>query len=142
MSNEKKIVLDKNIVALTEEPAGGKTVQDVRLWLSYHESEGDLANALALVSNQVGWLDDEVYDYEEGTAEYSRALDIYTGWRDFYFELTKQALEIIKTRPELAGKISFEERVGTHYQILPFMSYHGYSDKNGWWIKSEERHSI
>ena len=138
MSNEKKIVLDEYIVALTEEPAGGKTVQDVRLWLSYHESEGDLADALALVSNQVGWLDDELYDYEEGTAEYKRALAIYTGWRDFYFELTKQALEIIKTRPELAGQINLEKRVGTHYQILPFMSYHGYSDKNGWWIKNEE----
>ena len=142
MSNEKKIVLDKDIVALTEEPAGGKTVQDVRLWLSCHTSESDFADVLALVSNQVGWLDDEVYDYEEGTAEYNRALAIYTGWRDFYFELAKQSLEIIKTKPELAGQANLEKRVGTHYQILPFMSYHGYLDKNGWWIKSEERHSI
>ena len=34
MKSEEKIILDKDIVALTGEPAGGKTVQDVRLWLS------------------------------------------------------------------------------------------------------------
>ena len=86
-----------------------------------HTSEGDLADVLALVSNQVGWVDDEVYDYEEGTAEYNHALVIYTEWRDFYFELTKQALEIIKKRPELASQINLEKRVGTHYQILPLV---------------------
>ena len=138
MKNEEKIILDEDIVALTEEPARGKTVQDVRLWLSYHTSEGDLANVLALVSNQVGWVDDEVYDYEEGTAEYKRALAIYTGWRDFYFELTKQVLEIIKTKSELADQVNLEKRIGIHYQIRPFMSLYGYSDKNGWWIKNEE----
>ena len=137
-NNGEKIILEKEIVALTEEPANGKTAQDIRLWLSCHTGEKDLANAMALVSNQAGWIADEVDDYKEGTTEYNTIIMIYERWRDLESELTDRIFSVSKSHPELNEQINWGENVGTHYQIKPFMELYGYIDKNGWWIDNTE----
>lgn len=122
--------MDKDIIVLTSEPAQGKTVGDVRLWVETHSGENNLAKAIALVSNQVGWLCHETDDHESESAK-QKALGNVNEWDDLYNELIKNVLEIY---PLENNGI----KTGTHYQISPFMKKHGFEDANGWWIPREE----
>ena len=44
--------MDKDIIVLTSEPAHGKTVGDVRLWVETHSGENNLAKAIIRLENQ------------------------------------------------------------------------------------------
>ena len=139
MERENKIKVEKNTFVMAEEPAAGLTVQDLRLWLRRHTSENDLADAEAITANQTGWLAFDVDEYEAERPERETILKEINGWLELESELTERILCISKSRPELDIQINWGENVGTFYQIRPFMELYGYSDQNGWWIKSDDK---
>ena len=62
-----------DIVLMMSEPIPNKTPTDVRIYFSERETEKDLADAFAIASNKFWWVEDNEYDYEEGTPEYIAA---------------------------------------------------------------------
>lgn len=121
----------KDIVVLATEPAQGKTLNDIWLLIKQKLSEKDLAEAVALVSNQVGWLCHEVEDNIKYSAEQEKAIKNLNEWNICYKELVER---ILKEYPCKSNDI----KAGIHYQISPFMKRHGFEDANGWWISREE----
>lgn len=110
------------------DPAPDMLPDDVRAKYGSAPDEKHLAEAFALVHNKFYWVEDEIYDYEEGTPEYQAAYDITTAWGELmdYYEkqifsiLKKEGIEIPST-----GQIKI---------LVPFMDRNGYLDGNGWWI--------
>ena len=51
----------------------GWSVDDVREWLTTHTDQQSIIDAYAAVHNQAIWIEDEEYDYEEGTTAYAYA---------------------------------------------------------------------
>ena len=60
------------ILIMGFEPDPERTPEDVRQWYSQDRSEAGLAKAFAAASNKFWWVEDNIYDYPEGTPEGSR----------------------------------------------------------------------
>ena len=120
------------IVIMASEPIPNKTPTDVRGYFAERKSERDLADAFAITSNKFWWVEDNVYDYEEGTPEYIAACAITDEWGSLMDEYEERIFMILRNEgaeiPE-TGRIKVLE---------PFMKRNGYRDGNGWWIKNKE----
>ena len=120
------------IVIMASEPIPNKTPTDVRGCFAERKSERDLADAFAIASNKFWWVEDNVYDYEEGTPEYISACAITDEWGALMDEYEERIFVILRNEgveiPE-TGRIKVLE---------PFMKRNGYRDGNGWWIKNKE----
>ena len=121
-----------NIVIMASEPIPNKTPTDVRGYFAERKSERDLADAFAIASNKFWWVEDNVYDYEEGTPEYIAACAITDEWGALMDEYEERIFMILRNEgveiPE-TGRIKVLE---------PFMKRNGYREGNGWWIKNKE----
>ena len=120
------------IVIMASEPTPNKTPTDVRGYFAERKSERDLADAFAIASNKLWWVEDNVYDYEKGTPEYIAARAITDEWGALMDEYEERIFMILRNEgveiPE-TGRIKVLE---------PFMKRNGYRDGNGWWIKNKE----
>ena len=120
------------IVIMASEPIPNKTPTDVRGYFAERKSERDLADAFAIASNKFWWVEDNVYDYEEGTPEYIAACAITDEWGALMDEYEETIFVILRNEgveiPE-TGRIKVLE---------PFMKRNGYREGNGWWIKNKE----
>lgn len=112
-----------------EEPMPGITPADVKEQYSGELTEQELADAFAISSNKFWWVEDDVYDYEEGTPEHQAACAITDAWGELMDYYESQIFAILQNEgvkiPE-TGRISVLE---------PFMLRNGYIDGTGWWIK-------
>ena len=120
-----------DIVLMMSEPIPNKTPTDVRIYFSERETEKDLADAFAIVSNKFWWVEDNVYDYEEGTPEYIAACAITDEWGALMDEYEERIFAILRNEG-----ISIANRGKS--VLYPFMKRNGYRDGNGWWIKDQE----
>ena len=69
-----------DIVIMESEPIPNKTPTDVRNYFIGRNTEKDLADAFVIVSNKFWWVEDNEYDYEEGTPEHIAACAITDEW--------------------------------------------------------------
>ena len=117
---------------MASEPIPNKTPTDVRGYFAERKSERDLADAFAIASNKFWWVEDNVYDYEEGTPEYIAACAITDEWGALMDEYEERIFMILRNE---GVEISETGRIKV---LEPFMKRNGYRDGNGWWIKNKE----
>ena len=119
----------ENFVIMGGEPYPNITPEDVRS--KFHGSlfGQDLADAFAVCSNKFWWVEDNVYDYEEGTPEHKKAQAITDEWGGLMDEYEEQILSILRS-----DGIDVPNR-GRIAVLAPVMERYGYKDGNGWWIK-------
>ena len=118
-------------IVLGSDPLPNVTPGEVRTWYLQHHNESGLASAFAASSNKAWWVEDNIYDYEEGTLEHKEACAITDAWFEAMDELEQEILDILRSEgvkiPE-AGRISV---------LRPFMERHGFIDRGGWWVRNE-----
>ena len=121
-----------DIVIMASEPTPDMTPTDVRNYFAKRKTEKDLADAFAIASNKFWWVEDNIYDYEEGTPEHRLAREITDEWGSLMYEYEERIFVILRSEgvviPE-TGRIKVLE---------PFMKRNGYRDGNGWWIKDKD----
>ncbi len=121
-----------DIVIVESDPIPNKTPTDVRNYFIGRNTEKDLADAFVIVSNKFWWVEDNEYDYEEGTPERIAACAITDEWGALMDEYEERIFAILRDEgikiPE-TGRIKVLE---------PFMKRNGYIDGNGWWIADEK----
>ena len=120
---------NENFMVMASEPHPNITPEDIRSRFHGCLSEKDLADAFAVCSNKFCWVEDNVYDYEEGTPEYEQAKAITDEWCELMDEYEEQIFVILR-----GEGIDIPER-GQIIVLTPFMEKHGYKNGNGWWIK-------
>lgn len=116
-----------------EEPLSDMTPQDLQNHFSGSLTEKELATAFALSSNEFWWVEDNVYDYEEGTPEHKEAKRITDEWCCLMEHYEEQIFDILRTE---GVEIPDTGRIVV---LIPFMERNGYLDGNGWWIEKPER---
>ena len=116
---------------MAKEPVPNMSAADVRAYFSDKYTENDLADAYAIAHNKFWWVEDNEYDYEEGTPEHKTACTITDEWGALKDAYKKRIFEILTTEgiaiPE-TGQIKVLE---------PFMERFGYTNCSGWWVKSQ-----
>lgn len=78
-----------------QESIPDKTAQEIRLLFAERTMERDLADAFALASNQFWWVEDNVYDFEEGTSEHQEACRITDEWGELMDEYKERIFELL-----------------------------------------------
>ena len=114
---------------MAHDPLPDVTASDARERYNDSLSGQDLADALAIISNKFWWIEDEEYDFEEGTAEYKKACAITDEWGDLMDDFKARVFAIL-----IKEGIKIPES-GQRAVLAPFMKKYGYDDKGGWWIK-------
>lgn len=118
-------------IIIGREPVPDLSPEDVREWLAHHNDENGLARAFAAADNKFWWVEDNKYDYREGTPEYEKAVRTTNAWGTLMAELKDKIFAILKTE-----HINIPET--RQIEILkPFMERNGYYNGNGWWIPTK-----
>lgn len=120
-----------DIVIMRNDPLPNKTPTDVRNYFAERKTEKDLADAYAISHNKFGWVEDDAYDYEEGTPEYEAARVIVDEWGALIDEYEERIFMILR------GEGIKIPKTGRIKVLKPFMERHDYIDGNGWWIKAK-----
>lgn len=122
-----------NTLILTTEPFVGFMPEDLRSWLRVYDGDGNLAQALAAVSNHTGDL-----GHEMGESEDYWLLYTYDAWS----ELEKEICEMIRESLKRSNQDRYTEydlsEQRLYYLVKPFMEQNGFRDGSGWWILKEE----
>lgn len=120
--------MDEQIIIMGSEPSPGLTLENARELISKITDEKSLAETFSLISNKAWWIEDEEYDYEEGTPEHEAACRNTDAWFGLMKEVEGRIFKILMDEGiEIPKK-------GTITVLDPFMRKNGFYDANGWWL--------
>lgn len=121
---------------MVSEPAPNLTVEAATILLAEIEKEQELADVFAAVDNKARWLEDNHYDFEQGTEEYRKACEISDQWFAVANELKEKIFSILREEG-----VAIPKR-GQICVLKPFMERNGYFDGGGWWIPKDRAKTV
>ncbi|MBE6606098.1 MAG: hypothetical protein E7635_03575 [Ruminococcaceae bacterium] len=125
----KDIDISKYAFVMCQEPSPDLTIEKANEIFDKIETEKDIANLFAVVHNKAWWIEDEEYDFDEGTGEYRKAVEKTDMWFSLADKLKDMIFDILKSEGiEVPDK-------GQIVVLEPFMKRNGFKDGQGWWIK-------
>ena len=126
---DKEIIINEDTFVMCGEPSPNLTIDKANQIFNEIETEKDIADLFAIVENKAWWIEDEVYDFEEGTDEYKKAVEKTDIWFALSDKLRKMIFDILKSEgAEIPDK-------GQIVVLEPFMKRNGFINGSGWWIK-------
>lgn len=124
-------MFDEDTVIMGGDPTPDVSIEEMKIIASQVETEKELADAYSMASNKAWWVEDDIYDYEEGTPEHKEACRITDEWFAVAEVIRNKIFEILKTE-------GVEVTNRGYIEILkPFMERNGYRDGKGWWVQIE-----
>ena len=81
---------------MAKEPVPNMSAAEVKAYFDDKHTEKDLADAYAIAHNKFWWVEDNEYDYEEGTPEHTAACAITEEWGSL---MDEYKVEIFETKP-------------------------------------------
>lgn len=124
----------RNTLILTTDPFVGFMPADLRDWITMHNTDPDLALALAGVHNHVGILGHELDKTDDHWLIYA-----FEAW----WEVEKELYDLIVASMRLSnqqGKTDYNLSLpGLHWLVKPFMEKNGFRDGTGWWVQAETK---
>ena len=125
-------MFDEDTVIMSGDPTLDVTIEEMNLFAMQAETEKELADAYAMASNKAWWVEDDIYDYEEGTPEHKEACRITGEWFAVAELIRNRIFEILKSE-------GVEVTNRGYIEILKlFMARNGYRDGRGWWVQNND----
>lgn len=128
-------LFENNTVVLASEPLLEVSIEEMRERIVGMTTVQQLVDTYANVFNKFWFVEDQTYDYEEGTVEYNIARQRLESWGTFMEELESKVIEEAIHQNLLKER---EENHGLVKQLEPFMNKYGYRDGCGWWVRKSE----
>lgn len=123
------ISIPKDTFVMCGEPSPNLTIEKAYQIFNKIKTEEDIANLFAVVENKAWWIEDEIYDFEEGTEEHRKAVERTDMWFSLADKLKEMIFDILKSE-----NIEIPDK-GQIVLLEPFMKRNGFRDGQGWWIK-------
>lgn len=120
---------DKNWSIMGNSPLPDLDAEDMNKIIVEIKTEAELATIFAVVDNKARQIAYEIYDFEEGTKEYTLAEKKIDLWFSFSDTLRQKIFAILRAE---GVKIPSRKQIVV---LEPFMKRNGFKDGNGWWIK-------
>ncbi len=114
---------------MAKEPFPNMSPSDVKAYFSDKQTKNDLANAYAIASNKFCWVEDNEYDYADGSPEHIAACAVTDKWGALMKEYENRIFEILSCEGIIIPETKQIE------VLAPFMARFGYINGNGWWLK-------
>lgn len=119
-------------VVLAADPMPDRTIEEMRIIIEQIASTQDLVDAYVNVHNKFWFIEDDLYDFEEGTPEYEKVRTTVDAWGELMDELDRKVMQAASNEGLLTEKLPDS---GTIKQLETFMNKYGYRDGRGWWVK-------
>lgn len=110
-----EIILSDYVYVMGSELLYEWTPEQIANWYEKNPGEQKLATAFAVSSNSFWWVEDDVYDYDEGTPEYEAACTIVDSWGDLLNKLMDDIFEMLKNKGIIIPQ------TGQIKVLIPFM---------------------
>lgn len=133
MNDKTTLTLTEPVIVLAGDPLEDVTIEDMQKRIENIKSTQDLVAAYADVHDKFFYIEDDIYDYENGTPEYEAAYENVCAWERIMNSLEAKVVEEAKNE----GMIS-EPNSGMIRMLESFMRKYGYYNGNGWWLEIEE----
>jgi hypothetical protein len=127
-------IFPEGAVILAGDPMPDKTVEQMRVDIEGISNTQELVDAYVQTHNKFWYIEDNLYDYEEGSDEYNRVRENVDAWEEIMDFLDEKVIASAKEEGLLS---ECQPGAGTRKQLEKFMSKYGYRDGGGWWIKTE-----
>lgn len=124
----KNFITNENVFVMAKEPAPYLTIKEAEKALSKIKNEKELAMLFAMIENKAWWIEDEIYDYQEGTEEYRVAVEKTDLW---FLLADRLRYKIFAILIKEGVQIPI---IGQKAVLEPFMNRNGYKDNQGWWV--------
>lgn len=128
-------VFPKEAMVLAGDPMSDKTVDEIRQDIAAITTTQELVDIYVNVHNKFWFIEDDIYDYEEGTDKYNEAYAVVDIWDEIMDELDRMVMKAAEEERLLAEK---QPDSGAVKQLEVFMAKYGYCNGCGWWVKIEE----
>lgn len=119
----------KNMIVMSSKSYLDVTLEMVETAEKECETELELATLFAITENKAWLIEDEEYDFAEGTEEHQQAVDKTKLWFALADKLRKRIFGILQSE---GVEIPITEQIMV---LEPFMKRNGYIDGQGWWVK-------
>lgn len=129
------ITVEEDIIVMAEDPLPDKTIEEMWHVAGNLKSTQELVDAYAVVHNKFWWIEDEIYDYPEGSEGYKNAFDVTEAWGKLMDVLEERLIQTSKTEGLMKED---EEYPHSKAAQIPIMEQYGYWDGRGWWIEIDE----
>lgn len=125
------VVIPKDIAIMGGDPHPYLTV--VEMWKKVEKigSIQELIDEYVVVHNKFWFIEDNIYDYKEGSDEYKRVCHEIGEWADIVNTLYRRVMEEADKEGFL---YDFQPEKGSRKQLSRLMDKYGYYDANGWWL--------
>ena len=124
-------VFEKSVTAMAKDPIPKKTPKEIEQMYKESKTEKNLAYTYALVHNKYWWIEDDLYDFEEGSKEYKELEKEVNSWNKLLEKLEKEIFDILEKE---GIKIPKTSRIKV---FEPFMLKNGFVNGDGWWITNK-----
>lgn len=128
--------LEEGAVIIFSDPLPDKTIEEMWDIAKNYSTTQQLVDAYVDAHNKFWWIEDDVYDYEEGSEGYKQARAIADAWGEIMDYLEEQVMICAKEEGLLTAR---QKNSGTIKQLETFMKKYGYRDGRGWWVEIEQK---
>ena len=125
-------LFEEGTVVMGADPLPGRSPEDMRTIARHWRTTQELVDAYAEAYNKYWWVEDDEYDFEEGTEGYQKARAIAAAWR----QVTKLLEEQILACAMNEGLLEKRPDIGLIRRLEAFMKKYGYRDGRGWWVRT------
>lgn len=132
---ESENFFSENTLILAGDPLPDKTVEEIRQYIEDIKSTQTLVDIYVQVHNKFWYIEDDIYDFAEGSSDYDDACAITEAWGEL---MDKLDCSVMITAREEGLLNERKQNAGTIKQLKPFMEKYGYRDGGGWWVKAEK----
>lgn len=133
--NEKithEVLIPEGTVVMCKEPLPDISPKEMWSICSQLKKTQEIVNTFAAASNEFWWIEDNVYDYEEGTEDYKEACRITDEWKQLLVSLQEKVVQLAKEEKLMKRDEKYPCAISS---LSPIMEKYGYQNKQGWWVR-------
>ena len=127
-----EVVIPEGTVVMCKEPIPDISPKEMWSVCSQLKKTQEIVNAFAAALNEFWWVEDKVYDYEEGTEDYKKACTITDEWKEILDYLEDKVVQRAKEEKLMKRDEKYPRAISS---LSPIMEKYGYQNKQGWWVR-------
>ena len=125
-------LFEEGTVIMGGDPLPDRSLEDMWVIAKNYSTTQELVDAYAGAHNKFWWVEDDQYDFEEGTEEHIKTRAVTEAWEQVLDYLEERVITCAIEEGLFAER---QPNSGLVKQMEAFMEKYGYRDGRGWWVR-------
>lgn len=125
-------LFEEGTVIMEGDPLPDRSLEDMWVIAKNYSTTQELVDAYAGAHYKFWWVEDDQYDFEEGTEEHIKTRAVTEAWEQVLNYLEERVITCAIEEGLFAER---QPNSGLVKQMEAFMEKYGYRDGRGWWVR-------